>query len=108
MKFHGYVIAYDFTSNRWRKKVTYLLADWGERVNWSVFECQLEKGQLSKLRKQIAKRINRKKDVVIYHPLCLDCRARIVLDGIPVDGPDRHFSGVSRVCPQGAVFLQKI
>lgn len=84
MKQQLYVIAYDITSNRRRKKMADLLADWGERVNWSVFECQLEKGKLPKLRKQISKIINRKKDVVIYYPLCLDCHAGVCSDGMPV------------------------
>lgn len=85
MKLERYVVAYDIADTKRRGKVHDLLKGWGERVNLSVFECELKKGRLKVLRKEIQKLINVKEDVVIYYPLCLDCLARVVSDGMPIE-----------------------
>jgi len=36
------VIAYDITDDRRRERVSTFLEDYGLRVNYSVFECELE------------------------------------------------------------------
>ena len=81
MRYERYVVAYDITNTKRRNKVSKLLKEYGERVNLSVFECELEKGKLPLLRNKISGIIRKKEDVVIYYPLCLNCLARIVNDG---------------------------
>lgn len=85
MRFQRYVIAYDIRSTKRRNKVARLLKDRGMRVNLSVFECDIEKDKLMELRKEIQKIIKKKNDVVIYYPLCLNCHASVVSDGMVVD-----------------------
>jgi len=36
------VIAYDIKSNKRRKKIEKLLKDHGQRINYSVFECNIK------------------------------------------------------------------
>jgi len=84
MKFDRYIIAYDISSDKRRNKLSRLLQGWGERVNLSVFECEIKKGKFDELRKKILKIINNNEDLVIYYPLCLNCLSRIKSDGIQI------------------------
>ena len=81
MRYERYVVAYDVANTKRRNKVSKILKGCGERVNLSVFECELEKGKLPLLRDKISKIVKKKEDIVIYYPLCLDCLARIESDG---------------------------
>jgi CRISPR-associated protein Cas2 len=45
-----WVIAYDSPSNKRRRKLAKLLEGYGERLQWSVFECHLQPNQLRRLR----------------------------------------------------------
>jgi CRISPR-associated protein Cas2 len=45
-----WVIAYDSPSNKRRRKLAKLLEGYGERLQWSVFECRLRPHQLQRLR----------------------------------------------------------
>lgn len=85
MKYDRYVVAYDIVSTKRRNKVAKVLKGWGERVNLSVFECELKKGTLELLRKEISKLIKKDEDVVVYYPLCLNCRAEVVNDGKKIE-----------------------
>ena len=44
------MIAYDSPSNKRRRKLAKLLEGYGERLQWSVFECRLQPHQLRRLR----------------------------------------------------------
>jgi len=84
MRLQRYVIAYDISSTRRRNKVAKILKAQGRgvRVNLSVFECEIEKDKMIELRKEIQKIIKKKKDIVIYYPLCLNCLSAVVTDGL--------------------------
>jgi len=84
MRFDRYVVAYDIANTKRRNRIYKLLKSWGERVNYSVFECEIRKGKLKVLRKEIRKLIKRSEDVVIYYPLCLNCLAGVVSDGMAI------------------------
>ncbi len=45
-----WVIAYDTPCNKRRRKLAKLLKGYGERLQWSVFECRLQPHQLLRLR----------------------------------------------------------
>jgi len=45
-----WVIAYDSPSNKRRRKLAKLLEGYGERLQWSVFECRLQPHQQRRLR----------------------------------------------------------
>lgn len=67
------IVAYDVSSDRRRAKIEKLLKDYGQRVNYSVFECDIEKAFYPELRKKTSFLINRKEDRVLFYPLCLEC-----------------------------------
>ena len=78
------VIAYDVTDDRRRERVSTLLADYGRRVNYSVFECELEAEEFTQLQAQLARLIDQREDRVILYRLCADCRDRKSALGLPL------------------------
>lgn len=72
-----YIVAYDIKSNKRRSRVSKLLARYGVRVNYSVFECMFTAGQLRFVRNRVMILINKKQDSVIFYPCCLDCFSKI-------------------------------
>jgi len=71
------VIAYDIQSDKKRLKVSKLLEKYGERVNYSVFECMVTHKQLQTIQDTILKHIDPQTDSVIYYPICVDCFSKI-------------------------------
>jgi CRISPR-associated protein Cas2 len=74
-----HLVAYDITSSRRRRKVARLLSTYGDRVNLSVFECELDADALETLILRLRALIARRDHVRIY-PLCRAChgRARVI------------------------------
>lgn len=64
-----YVIVYDISNDKRRKKVADLLEGYGERVQYSVFECVLDKGRYRQLRDRLKKRINLEEDSIRIYPI---------------------------------------
>jgi len=77
------VIAYDVTDDRRRERVSTLLADHGRRVNYSVFECELEAEEFTQLQGQLARLIDQREDRVVLYRLCAGCRDRKAALGLP-------------------------
>ena len=75
------VIAYDIVCDRRRQRLAKLLSGYGERVNFSVFECDLKPRQFDRLQQRIAKSINPDEDRVRFYELCLDCLKRVQVQG---------------------------
>ena len=50
-----WVIAYDSPCNKRRRKLAKLLEGYGERLQWSVFECRLRPHQVARLRQLLAR-----------------------------------------------------
>lgn len=70
-----YVIAYDIPSDKRREKIATILKDvGGERINYSVFECDLNKEQIKEVQQQIKQIYKKKEDSVIFYRLCLKCQ----------------------------------
>ena len=49
-----YLICYDMTSNRKRRKAAEILLDYGRRVQYSVFECEISRKQFEVLYAKLA------------------------------------------------------
>lgn len=85
------VIAYDVVCDRRRGRIAKLLEGYGERVNYSVFECELRPRQFDTLHRRIELLIDSREDRIRYYELCLDCRKRIQVNGqitpLPTDKP---------------------
>jgi CRISPR-associated protein Cas2 len=64
-----YVVVYDISCNKRRKKVADLLEGYGERVQYSVFECVLDRDQYRQLGDRLKKRINLEEDSIRIYPI---------------------------------------
>jgi CRISPR-associated protein Cas2 len=75
------VVAYDITDDRRRRAVARLLAGAGERVQWSVFECELAPGQLASLQQMVAQVVEASEDQIRWYFLCQECKRAIASEG---------------------------
>lgn len=57
-----YLIAYDISSDKIRNKVAKCLENYGKRVQYSLFECELTKREYSKMYKELIERTENMKD----------------------------------------------
>ena len=85
-----YAISYDISDDRRRLKVAKTLKDFGERVQRSVFEANLEAGQVERLKKRLAPLINPEEDSLRIYPLCAACvpRVEVLGWGVVTQDPD--------------------
>jgi CRISPR-associated protein Cas2 len=72
------IVAYDIEDDRKRNRIAKLLEKYGVRVNRSVFECMFTPAQLLKVKENIAGKIDRKTDSVVFYHICVDCFTKTV------------------------------
>ena len=75
------VISYDIADDKRRNKVAKTLENYGTRVQYSVFECIMEKDRLLKLREELKKIIDETQDSIRFYFLCETCLKRIDITG---------------------------
>jgi CRISPR-associated protein Cas2 len=75
------VVSYDVPSDRRRTRLAHTLKDFGERVQYSVFECRLEEGALDRLRNRIDALIDPEEDRVRIYRLCRECIEKVEIRG---------------------------
>lgn len=64
-----YVITYDIPCNKRRRKTAQLLEGYGQRVQYSVFECSLSDRQYRELQKRLRKKVKLAEDSLRFYPL---------------------------------------
>lgn len=64
------VISYDVVDDRRRKRVHDTLKDFGARVQYSVFECELDAVVLQRLVERLAAVVDVNEDGVRFYSLC--------------------------------------
>ncbi len=79
------VVSYDIVEDRTRNKVAKLLLDYGERVQYSVFEL-FSSEDLEEVMNLITPLIDHKTDSVRYYLLCRTCAAKRLITGIDKGG----------------------
>lgn len=77
-----YVVAYDIPDDKRRKRVSDLLEGYGQRVQYSVFECVLTQSKYDELRRRLRKRIKSAEDSVRFYPLSKHTLSQIEVWGI--------------------------
>ncbi len=75
------VISYDVVDDKRRLKVAKLLTDFGQRVQKSVFECDLDDRRFLALKQKLEKVIHHEEDSVRYYLLCGRCRRAVEVSG---------------------------
>ena len=78
------LVSYDIPDDRRRTRLAHTLKDFGERVQYSVFECRLDENQLAHLRSRMAKLIEPEEDSVRLYRLCAECVRQIEIQGLGV------------------------
>jgi CRISPR-associated protein Cas2 len=77
-----YVISYDISNDKRRRKVVKVLEGVGFRVQYSVFECDLDAQRLKALRKRLKPLIQPKStDSIRFYGLCAGCQQRVDVIG---------------------------
>lgn len=68
-----YFISYDVASPKRLVKVAKTLENFGVRIQYSFFECEMEKSRLEELKRRLLELIDQKEDSLRIYPLCEDC-----------------------------------
>lgn len=77
-----YLISYDIASDRLRRKIATKLEDYGTRIQYSVFECDITEKRFRKLYGEICKMTEGLEDgSVRFYFLCANCQPRMRLIG---------------------------
>lgn len=76
------VVSYDITDDRRRTKVMKTLAGYGQRVQYSVFECEVRPAQVDELQRRLRRIIRPEQDSVRFYPLCEECLGKVITLGI--------------------------
>ena len=85
---HTWLITYDIADTQRRQRIAQTLSGFGERVQYSVFECRLDTRELAHLRSQIGAVADWQHDSIRWYPMCDPCHCRITRQGegpIPTD-----------------------
>ncbi len=84
------LVSYDIPDDRRRTRLAHALKDFGQRVQYSVFECRLKEEQLNRLRARMTALIEPAEDSVRLYRLCAECAARLEIHGLgqPTEDPD--------------------
>jgi len=74
----NYVVAYDISNDKRRKKLSDILEKYGRRVNYSVYEVELTKTKYKELLIQIQEKklINKKYDSLRFYHICENCLSK--------------------------------
>lgn len=76
-----YAISYDVRDDRRRTDVARILKDYGCRVQYSVFEANLEPLQLGRLKERMERVLDTREDSLRIYPLCGSCVDRVLVFG---------------------------
>ncbi|MGQ9866933.1 MAG: CRISPR-associated endonuclease Cas2 [Pseudanabaenaceae cyanobacterium] len=85
-----YIVAYDIPCHKRRKKVADLLSGYGQRVQFSVFECVLLPAKYEELKKRLRQRVQVAEDSVRIYPLSSHTLAQVeIWGGLPLTEPEK-------------------
>lgn len=86
------VVCYDIPDDKRRNRISQTLEGYGERVQFSVFECDLKAEYVKSLKAKISKIIT-DEDTIRYYYLCSECIPKIeVINGPPVTKAQLYFA----------------
>ena len=86
-----YIVAYDITSDKRRRKVHKVLSGFGQWTQYSLFELFLSDKELVLLQNKLEKLLNEEKDSVRFYPLCSACIKQVETVGSPLPQEPKAF-----------------
>ena len=75
------VVVYDISSDKRRTKLHKRLLDFGSPVQYSVFECLLEKKDFDRMKAAVRRITKPRIDHVRYYSICASCKKKIEITG---------------------------
>jgi len=63
---NSFIVAYDIRDDKRLRKVYKKMRDWGDHLQYSVFECQLTKSELCRCREDLAELIHHDRDQILF------------------------------------------
>lgn len=75
------IVSYDIVDTKRRTKLAKKLCDFGVRVQYSVFECDLDNEQLADMIEKALKIIDQEKDSLRIYKICQRCAGEIISYG---------------------------
>ncbi len=76
------LITYDIPSDRRRTKAAKMLKDYGERVQYSVFECNLDEKLLKSLKERAEKLLEKEEDSLRIYQLTDMAKKDVIIIGL--------------------------
>ena len=77
-----YIVSYDIALDKRRKKIANILENYGKRIQYSIFECDLDEKRYQKLYQEILKETSDMTDgSVRFYYLCANCVPKCKLIG---------------------------
>ncbi|MFO7181514.1 MAG: CRISPR-associated endonuclease Cas2 [Pseudomonadota bacterium] len=89
---HTYVVTYDICDPRRLRKVYKLMLGWGDHIQLSVFQCELNARELVQLRSELAEILRPTEDQVLFVDIGLSegrASSAITSLGRPYSDPER-------------------
>lgn len=82
-----YLVSYDISSNKRRNKIAKCLENYGKRIQYSVFECNIDEKRFRKLYSEIAKLcVDMPDGSVRFYYICQKCKPKMRLIGVEKPG----------------------
>jgi CRISPR-associated protein Cas2 len=78
-----YLVIYDISVDKRRKKVSDLLEGYGRRVQFSAFECVLSDRKFEELRSRLIKVVKMNEDSVRFYPISKHTLGQVIVWGNP-------------------------
>lgn len=73
-----YLICYDISENKIRRRVVKFLESIALRVQYSVFTCDVSERQIKKIKQELTKLTKKSEHtLLLITPLCRDCSAKL-------------------------------
>ena len=76
------VVSYDIVQDKRRAKIADILKDYGKRVQYSVFECELGEKVLRKMVRELLRYVKVEEDSLRVYKICKDCKNKLETYGI--------------------------
>ncbi len=76
------IVSYDIVDDKNRTKIAKKMCNYGSRIQYSVFECNINKTQYKEMKKQLKKFIDPEKDSIRFFRLCGECKRNVESLGI--------------------------
>jgi CRISPR-associated protein Cas2 len=83
-----FIVSYDITDDRRRIRLAKTLKDFGDRVQYSVFECLMGAEELQEMTGRIREIIDNDQDSVRIYKLCAECEGKVEIIGTGVRSED--------------------